>query len=67
MNFGIIAQHAKYKDLNGETLIGSVTYENKTGSMNIVEPLLWDTFIQGTLNLVLEKRPPNLCICYQLY
>ena len=46
--------------------IGSVTYENKTGSMNIVEPLLWDTFIQGTHNLVLEKCPPNLCICYQL-
>ena len=32
-----------------------------------VEPLLWDsriTSIQGTQNLVLEKRPDNICIYY---
>ena len=39
MNFGIIAKHSKFKDLNGETPIGSVTYENKTGSMSGTSPL----------------------------
>ena len=57
MNFGIIAKHSKFKDLNGETPIGSVTYENKTGSMNIVEPLLWDTFIQGDTKFGPGKMP----------
>ena len=31
---------------------------------NTVEPLLWDTSIQGTQNLVPEKGPRNLCIYY---
>ena len=30
-----------------------------------VEPLLWDTSMQGTQNLFREeKRPHNLCLCY---
>ena len=29
-----------------------------------VKPFLWDTFIQGTESLVLEKCSHNLCICY---
>ena len=29
-----------------------------------MEPLLWDTSIQGTENLVSEKCLHNLCICY---
>ena len=32
-----------------------------------VEPLLWDTSIQGTQNLVPEKCSDNLCSCYPGY
>ena len=31
---------------------------------NTMEPLLWDTSIQRTKNLVPEKLPHNFCICY---
>ena len=31
---------------------------------NTMEPLLWDTSIQQTKNLVPEKLPNNFCICY---
>ena len=31
---------------------------------NTAELLLWDTFIQGTQNLLPEKCSHNLCICY---
>ena len=40
------------------------TILTRFGPESTVKPFLWDTFIQVTKSLVLEKCSHNLCICY---
>ena len=40
------------------------TIGTRFGPESAVKPFLWDTFIQGTESLVLEKCSYNLCFTY---